>query len=195
MTRALESGTDPFLTLLEWRNCPSEQLARSPVEILMGRRTRTTLPLARALLSTPREAAAAHMSLNKAKQLQAHYYDRTARERPPLPLGQTVRVRCDEADWRKAEVSRQLPHRSYEVKLDDETTRRRTSKHVRRGSEPPIIMNHDDSTPAPAAPATDYVGESIVANQSVSGIGTTPSSVVRTTRYGRVIRMPARFSD
>ena len=44
MTKALESGSDPFLALLEWRNCPSEQLSQSPVQLLMGRRTRTPFP-------------------------------------------------------------------------------------------------------------------------------------------------------
>ena len=52
MTKACEAGTDPFLALLEWRNCPSEQLSQAPVELLMGRKTRTTLPIAAPLLHT-----------------------------------------------------------------------------------------------------------------------------------------------
>jgi len=56
-----------------------------------------------------------------------------------LPVGQTVRIKHDN-DWRKAEVARVLQHRSYEVRLEDGTTRRCTSRHVRFSSEPPIVL-------------------------------------------------------
>ena len=50
MLKAMEAGSDPFLALLEWRNCPSEQLSKSPVQLLMDRRTCTPLPMAEGLL-------------------------------------------------------------------------------------------------------------------------------------------------
>jgi len=52
MTKAVESGNDPFLSLLEWRNTPTEK-GRSPAEIIFGRRTRTRLPCATRLLTAP----------------------------------------------------------------------------------------------------------------------------------------------
>ena len=96
--------------------------------------------------------------------------------RPRLPVGQTVRVRYDEKDWRKAEIARVLPHRSYEVRFGDGSVRRRTSRHVRFSSEPPIIIrNHssdaDDSTAAtaptqPIAPID--TGQQTLAHSSVN---------------------------
>ena len=142
MTKALESGSDPFLALLEWRNCPSEQLSQSPVQFLMGRRTRTPLPTAECLLSTP-TAGAAKSALTAAKQRQALYYNRSTKKRESLPVGQTVRVRFDGKDWRKAEISQQMLFRSYKVKLADGITRRRTSRHVRFSNEPPLVINED----------------------------------------------------
>ena len=151
LSKLSESGGDPLLALLDWRNTPSEQLGLSPAQLMFGRRTRTKLPTADALLMMP----TAQASLTDAKQRQVLYYNRGAKERPTLPVGQTVHVRFDEGDWRKAEVTRILPHRSYDVRFEDGTTRRQTSRHVRFSSEPPITIKDDGGeepmTPPPAA--------------------------------------------
>jgi len=84
MIKAHESGTDPYLTLLEWRNMPSEQLGLSPVhQLLFGRKTRTRLPTANKLLDTTTTHAASS-SLTAAKDTQAMYYNGVARDRQPL---------------------------------------------------------------------------------------------------------------
>ena len=88
---------------------------------------------------------------------QVEYYNRNAHERPSIPVGQTVRVRFDDRpDWRKAEVAKVLPNRSYEVKFEDGTVRRRTSRHVHFSGEKPIIVDDEDSNgvaPSVAQPA------------------------------------------
>jgi len=38
------------------------------------------------------------------KQKQAVYYDRNARDRPTLRVGQTVRAKFSDHDWRKGEI-------------------------------------------------------------------------------------------
>jgi len=145
MMKASESGGDPLLALLDWRNTPAEQLGASPAQLTFGRLTRTRLPTPDVLLSTP-SAAAAQDALTASKHRQASYYNRGAKKRPTLPVGQTLRVRYDDSDWRKAEVARAgaLPHRAYEVRFEDGTTRRRTSRHVRFSSESPIVIRSDD---------------------------------------------------
>ena len=80
LIKARESGEDPYLALLEWRNTPSEQLGPSPAQLLFGRRTRTRLPTANKLLDTP-TAHGASIALAIAKERQAHYYNQNARER------------------------------------------------------------------------------------------------------------------
>jgi len=151
MTKAREANTDLFLALLDFRNVPSEQLGALPAQLMFGRRTRTRLPTASTLLSSP-SAAEAKQALNKAKQRQASYYNHGAKQRATLPLDQTVRVRYDRKDWRKAKVTRVLLHWSYKVTFDDGTTRRRTSCHVGISSEPPIIFDDNDleSSPPPS---------------------------------------------
>jgi hypothetical protein len=154
MTKAREAGSDAFLALLEWRNTPSEQLGPSPAQLMFGRRTRTRLPTANTLLDTSTSHAAS-TALTAAKVRQAAYYNRGAKERPPFDVGQTVRVKFDERpEWRKAEIADVMPHRSYMVRFEDGTTRRRTSKHVRFSAESPIIIDDDDGNQPPSSSDT-----------------------------------------
>ena len=50
MLKALESGTDPYLRLLDFRNTPTEGVGTSPAQRLFGRRTKTLLPTTGKLL-------------------------------------------------------------------------------------------------------------------------------------------------
>ena len=178
---------------------------------MFGRRTRTRLPTPDILLSTP-SAHGAQDALTASKQRQASYYNRTAKERPTLPVGQTVRVRYDDRDWRKAEVARVLPHRSYEVHFKDGTTRRRTSRHVRFSSEPPVVIRSDDggdtaatgpqTVARDAAKPADHQARPRRVRREHGKQRATPSSAgestkkpVTTTPLGRVVKQPARFND
>jgi hypothetical protein len=205
MMKASESGSDPLLALLDWRNTPSEQLGPSPAQLMFGRRTRTKLPTADALLQTP-SATAAQTALTDAKHRQATYYNRGAKERPTLPVGQTVRVRFDDGDWRKAEVARVLPHRSYDIRFDDGTTRRRTSRHVRFSSEPPIVMRDNSGDDTSATPTTTPSARSMNApprhgRKVDKKPAAKPAAASQTdkpltvTRSGRVVKPPERYSN
>ena len=204
MIKARESNSDPLLALLEWRNTPSEQLdSMSPAELLFGRRTRTLLPVADKLLDTP-SSRDANIPLHKAKDRQSHNYNRTAKQRPPLSVGQTVRVKYDERpQWRKAEIDQVLPHRSYVVKFDDGTTRRRTSKHVRFSAESPIIIADDtdaqDAINFPAVVLPNVPPSSVVpprgASRATHNKNVQSSAVPVVTRSGRVVRRPARYDN
>mgnify|MGYP003471288475 CR=1 FL=1 len=150
MQKAIQSGTDAFLGLLDYRNTPREDLGVSPAQLMFGRRTRTRLPIADALM-TSAGAKPAQAALTKAKLRQAAYYNRGARERPPLEIGQTVRVKYDDTgDWRKAGVVQKLPHRSYSVQLESGTKLRRTSRHIR--FSPIVIPDTGDESPSTAPP-------------------------------------------
>jgi len=170
---------------------------------MFSRRTRTILPTADALLSTP-GAEAAHASLTEAKRRQAAYHDRGAKERPPLQVGQPVRVKIDQSgDWRKAEVARKLPHRSYEVQLEGGTKLRRTSRHVRFTSEPPIIITDGgDDSPSAAPPASDppaarKTNPDVRVRPAKPATAAADASVspATVTRSGRTVKRPARYQD
>ena len=79
-------------------------------------------------------------------EVVSSYNNVGAREREPFARSQTVRAKLhpDKAEWRKAEVVKVLPHRSYELRFEDGAQRRRTSKHIRFSSEQPLAVADDD---------------------------------------------------
>ena len=50
LKKAFDAGRDPQLSLLDFRNTPSEGMDSSPAQRLFSRRTRTSLPIASQLL-------------------------------------------------------------------------------------------------------------------------------------------------
>ena len=160
------------------------------------------MPMVDTLLTTP-STQSARKALGEAKVKQAKYYNRGAKDRQLIPVGQSVRVKFDDkSDWRKEAVVKHLPYRSYEVEMDDGTVRRRTSRHVRFSSEPPLVYDHDDlEHRQPAAGMSQPPSHPIPAPQPVRAATPPPpppphtpatQDVVR-TRSGRVVVKPSRF--
>ena len=113
--KSVADNKDPFEGLLKYRNTPFEDIGSSPVQLLMGRRTRTMIPTHRRLLlpQTP-ECAKVVKGLQHRQLVSKKYYDRSGRDLhvSPLEVGDKVRI-CPnrENKCRSAEV----PPRSYVV--------------------------------------------------------------------------------
>ena len=91
MKKAKQGGTDVYLSLLDWRNTPSEGKSTYPAQRMFGCRTRTLLPVTSSLLK-PKDQDDVKEKLIKQKSKQTKYYDRTNKELPPLQSGEIVRV-------------------------------------------------------------------------------------------------------
>ena len=206
MEKAAMDHVDPYLSLLSYRNTPTESLSGlSPSQILNGRRCRTHLPTTDALLSSG-HAETAHEAQRAVTSRQAAYYDRGARLKQPLSVGDTVRSRCNpQEDWQKGQIQRVLPHRSYEVRFQDGSTLRRTSRHVSFSREPPIVIE-DDTDPVPSAggPLPSTIMESAPQDQSRTSLRNTvdatnqqaqTSATANVTRSGRHVKKPAKYND
>lgn len=72
-------------------------------------------------------------------------------------MGQTVRMRFDDRDWWKREVTKVLPHRSYEIRTKVGPTLRRTSRQVHffRGTVLQMKSEQEDDDKSERAEGVD----------------------------------------
>ena len=97
MKKAKQAGTDVYLSLLDWRNTPTEGMSSSPAQRMFGRRTRTLLPTSSSLLK-PKVQEDVKGKLIKQKSKQTKHYNRTSKELPLLQSGEIVRVAPKQGD-------------------------------------------------------------------------------------------------
>ena len=137
MKKARLAGTDPNLSLLDYRNTPTEGLGSSPAQRLFGRRTKTLVPTSSRLL-VPESVHGVPHKLRERKAKQAYYYDRTAKELDRLKPGDLVRVklRPDSREWTKAAIDKEVDIRSYQVRTEDGRIYRRNRRHLKHSREP-----------------------------------------------------------
>lgn len=157
--RILRRCSDPFLALLDYRNTQTEGMSTSPVQRLIGRSTRTTLPQ---VVETPDTAGQNHKEkIEKQRKVQVRY-NKAARDLPVLTEGQPIMVRDyhqHKREWKEATVVKRLSGRSYSVDIDGELYRR--NRHDLRpapgdGMRPEAEAHHEPenhiSDQVPAAP-------------------------------------------
>lgn len=140
LKKSTVSGTEYYLSLLNWRNTPTEGMNTSPAQRMFGRRTRTQLPTVEQLLE-PRTAAteATRQQILRRKEKQAYYYNQHTKELPPLKEGEVVRVAprpgYKRDKWIKGQVDSQVDVRSYRVRIEDGRVFRRNRRHLRSSKE------------------------------------------------------------
>ena len=130
---------DRYLALLNIRNVPTQGVDSSPAQRLLGRRTSTLLPSTQSLLE-PKNPVNPHESvhLRSNQERQAKYYNRTARDLAILKPGDTVRMKpfaLGQRSWDKAQVTKRLDERSYEVQSAG-TIFRRNRQHLVKTTQP-----------------------------------------------------------
>lgn len=140
------SGQDPYLSILDHRNTPTQGLNSSPAQRLLSRRTRTLLPFEESLLQPKVMDIKAGLILNQ--QRQAKYYNCTAKDMDTIKAGDCVRVQPLEPNttWKRARVMAPVGHRSYKVELDSGSVLRRNHRHLRWTGDTETV------NPTPARP-------------------------------------------
>ena len=145
LKKAVFDHKDPYLALLDWRNTPTEGLDSSPVQRLMGRRTRTLLPTSTRLLK-PKLPKLAEDLVTKKREKQAYYYNKGAKLLKELKPGDILRnearsKRSKEAGWKKGTCLKEVAPRSFEIDVEG-TRYRRNWKDLTATQESPEIDNH-----------------------------------------------------
>ena len=146
LKKARDAGSDPNLSLLDYRNTPAEGVGSSPSQRLFGRRTRTLLPTSSRLL-VPETVQGVPHKLKERKAKQTYYYNRGAKELSKLEPGVVVCVKPDRDSkrWAKATVDKEVDIRSYQVRTEDGRTYRRNRRHLRLTKEPYFKATTPDS--------------------------------------------------
>ena len=107
--KAKEDNEDPYLGLLNFRNTPRDVTVGSPVQRLMGRRTRTQLPISEHLLTfKPSSPVSVQARLEEYRKQQKKFYDRTAKPLEVLKQGDVVRMKTDRGFQKEAIVEKSL---------------------------------------------------------------------------------------
>ena len=149
LTKAKEDGKDPYLALLDFRNTPIDKKLGSPVQRLMGRRTRTLLPTSSELLK-PKVIDTSVVTRRKqecAKKKKV-YYDRQAKALPELSSGENVYVKLQN-NWQEAKINSSADEpRSYLVESDGQIYRRNRKDIMKTKVQfqEPINVNEQDSS-------------------------------------------------
>ena len=142
-----------------------------------------------------------HVSTNVKEKLkhkqttQKKYYDRTAKNLPPLNPNDTVRYQGKQT-WEPAVIlDRHSAPRSYNIKTAEGRVLRRNRRHLRKTSErPPNVTTTIDD------PFTIEDSAS-AANQTLPIVNVQPPQSKpapvheKRTRSGRVVRPPTRYPD
>ena len=157
-----KSGTDTFLALLDHRNTPPAIVQISPAQRLFSRRTRSLLPMSAELLKPSlADDDVTQLKLRLRQQQQAWYYNRGARDFPPLEEDDSVRIKSwqlGKKEWQPGSVRKRLDERSYEVQTPCGILRRNRI-HLRKST------SKDDVQPS----------QSLVTASSTEPITLTPS--------------------
>ena len=142
LKKAVKSGEDQYLALLNIRNTPTQGLSSSPVQRLMCRRTRTVVPIREELLSPEIPVVDAERQKMKGMQeKQASYYNRHTQVLPELKEDDSVRVKpvhLGESEWKKAKVVKRVDDRSYLIETSNGSLLRRNRYHLRHTNEPTL---------------------------------------------------------
>ena len=208
MRKAKDSGKDPYIALLDYRNTPTQGLNTSPAQRLFNRRTRTLLPTTAKLLEQKTlDPIKTVNDIQRKKDKMKFYYDRTSKPLKPLEEGDVIRMKpfnMRNKTWKKAKVTERLDDRSYLVETDYGMYRRNrqdlkssnetTSPTTQAPQMAPLPMQvPEPKLPTPQKPS---VSKASPRKQTIhTNMPKQSSPEPHKTRSGRVSKPPKYLSD
>lgn len=141
LSKTYRNGEDPYVALAIQRNTPQQGIGLSPVQRLLGRRTRTVLPITMELLEMKDNTNTAVEGLRANRARQKYHWDKSAQELPELKEGDTVRVKpykLGDKIWKKATIHEKVDGRSYNVQTENGQVLRRIRNQLRLSQEAPL---------------------------------------------------------
>ena len=156
MMKCQRSKEDPFLAFLNMRNTPTEDTTTSPVQRLIGRRTKTLLPTTATALK-PSRINPEREELEKKKFKTSQKFSRGT-HLPRLAIGDNVRMQPIDGsrEWKQATVTKILRRNSYQVSVGQRSYRRTReflrSKPLSRCESPSLQHSSSHSNTVNSSP-------------------------------------------
>ena len=211
MKKCKESGDDVYLSLLDLRNTPRDEMIGSPMQRLMGRRAKTLLPISDNLRKpTTVQPETVSSRLMEYRQKQKYYYDQGAKEQDQCQPGDTVRIHSPEG-WKPAEFVKNADKpRSYIVKAGSGRLYRRNNRMLLKTKEEPHVIPTSEcaippvmnpsNIPLCASPKTEIPKAiSKPSSPSCQSVPTMQPSLgkdtIQRTKSGREIKKPKYLED
>lgn len=212
--KAKRDNKDLQMSLLEWRNTPDSN-GLSPVQKLMSRRTRTTIPTTEALLK-PEVADGVYDNIKRKRQQAKAAFDKRATPLPELQVGEPVRLQPTnpKAPWEKGSCVAKVGPRSFLIETESGGLLRRNRKFIRQDpSQAPVISENTHSsaknqTSAVMESPPTWEDSSVKQSQAMTQSCESPQPRVTTaehaetlqpqqtvTRSGRTSVRPSRLKD
>ena len=203
-----EDGTSKGSAIWMHRITPIDSSTPSPYELLFGRKPRQILPSSNRALASQHPNAENHQDANvKRQQTQASQYNRKAsKDLRPLQPGEPVDVfNTIKRIWEPANIIRRERDRSYVVRRNGKEYFR-TREHIKPRHYENVDFHTPVPTPLPAptidlptaepeAPAPSEAPTPPAAETAVQPSTQTGTAPPVTTRSGRVVKMPARYTN
>ena len=176
LTKAKADGKDPYLSLLEYRNTPIDDVG-SPAQLLMSRRLQSILP------NTLSQLQPSVVDPRKVEEKLKKKHERS-RVLPSLQHGEKVRVQVGD-QWKEATVKTQVTTpRSYNLKMPNGREVRRNRVHIRK----------QNGNTATKEPIEDGISESRGDNETtLPNLSQSDQSQEYRTQSGRVSKPPERW--
>ena len=211
LRKAEESGADPNIALLQYRNSPIAGSTFSPAQLSMNRQLRTRIPVSSKLLCTQPVIEGRKQLCNRQLK-QKQWHDRSAKDLHPLNSGDVVRIRHNH-QWQRGVVSSEhSTPRSYIVQTEHGAMLRRNRRDLIHTTEdlPPISSPLCDdnlsATETSSSQSLPTLSQSLLESESGlqpstshleanSDTSDTTSSSTSTRKSGRTVRRPVRFAD
>ena len=202
LKKAKSSKENPQLALLSLRTTPIDNVLPSPAELLFNRKVQSKIPhVVRHTIQS--ENTKQHLQNRQA--VQKVYFDKHAKELPPLIENQQVSVRNFSTGlWSPATIVKESSEpRSYIIEMPDGTMLRRNRIHLKdsyrpQPADPPL--QHEDADTVNAAPGVttddmpvdnDYPPHR---HNDRDDRRAAPHTRTRTfTRSGRAVKIPQRY--
>ena len=198
--RLLKKSSDPYKSLMCYRNTQIEGLDQSPAQLFLGRRLKTSLPTSAELLRPSHTTV--KEKLQKRQQIAKYYYDQKVARRPlpEIKVGDTVMMKDENAgkSWKHVKVEeKHSSPRSFIVSTSARKYRRNRSMLKPTRSVAPTENDEDIPTYFDAKVNAKDSAKVEIPKCDPPLNPPQPASPVVTlrTRSGRAIRKPSRYSE